>query len=127
VFGRNPIYDGQSNDVLVQTEEFKPGSYVELRTSQVPYGWSNNPRHLNVYFTGKADDVKATLMTDYNIPDVRPILTDRKSLYLLDKKYYLWNDISDYVARIEEPSLQKILTALGSRGLSGISYTLLTC
>jgi len=103
--------------VLVQTEEFKPGSYVELRASQVPYGWSNNPRHLrvNVYFTGKADDVKATLMTDYNIPGVRPFLTDRMSLYLLeggDKKY-----ISDYVARIEEPSLQKILTALGSRGL----------
>jgi hypothetical protein len=117
--------------VLVQTEKFKPGSYVELRTSQVPYGWSNHPAHLgvNVYFAGKAGDIKATMMTDYNIPGVRPILTDKKSLYLLeggDKKYYLWNVISDYVARIEEPSLQKILAALGSRGLSGISYTILT-
>jgi hypothetical protein len=68
------------------------------------------------------------MRTDYNILDIRPILTDRKSLYLLeggDKKYYMWNDISGYVARIEEPSLQKILVALGSRGLSDISYTVL--
>jgi len=115
-----------------ETEKFKPGSYVELRTSQVPYGWSNRPAHLgvNVNFAGEADDIKTTMMTEYNIPGVRPILTDRKSLYLLeggDKKYYLWNDISGYVARIEEPSLQKILTTLGSRGLSDIPYTILTC
>jgi hypothetical protein len=123
---------GNQMTVLVQTEKFKPGSYVELRTSQVPYGWSNRPAHLgvNVNFAGEADDIKTTMMTEYNIPGVRPILTDRKSLYLLeggDKKYYLWNDVSGYVARIEEPSLQKILTTLGSRGLSDIPYTILTC
>ena len=78
---------------------------------------------------GYADYIKDKMMTEYNIPDTRPILTDSKSLYLVesrDKKYYLWNDISEDVARIEEPSLQKILALLGSGGLSGIFYTFLT-
>ena len=50
-------------------------------------------------------------------------------LFLLDGgdgKYYLWNIISDDVARIEEPNLQKILAKPGSEGLSGIKLTVLT-
>jgi hypothetical protein len=40
--------------------------------------------------------------------------------------YSLWNNISDDVARIEEPNLQEILAKIRSEGLSGIEHTLLT-
>ena len=67
------------------------------------------------------DDHKNTMMTKYNIPDTRPILTDRTSWFLVeggDKKYYLYGDESEDMARIEEPSLQKILTLLKRGGWS---------
>jgi hypothetical protein len=115
---------------LRQTEEFAAGSYVELRTCEVPYGWTNHPACLgvNVYFTGKTNNIKATLKADHNIPDARPIITDRYTVLLDggDKKYYLWNDISGTLARIEELDLEKILAKLRSEGLSGIKCTILT-
>jgi hypothetical protein len=114
---------------LRQTEEFTAGSYVELRTCQVPYGWTNHPAYLgvNVYFTGETN-TKAMLKADHNIPDARPIITDRYSVLLDggDGKYYLWNDIGGILARIEEPDLEKILAKLESEGLSGIECTILT-
>jgi hypothetical protein len=114
---------------LRQTEEFAAGSYVELRTCEVPLGWTNRPASLriNVYFTSKTDNVKATLRADHDIPDARPIITN-KYTFLLDGgdgKYYLWNIVSDYVARIEEPNLEEILAKLGSEGLSSIKRTVL--
>jgi hypothetical protein len=122
--------NGKLSDVLRQTEEFAAGSYVKLTTCEVPYGWTNHPAYLgvNVYFTGKTDNIKATLKADYNIPDARPIITDRYTVLLDggDGKYYLWNDISGIVARIEELDLEKILAKLGSEGLSGIKCTILT-
>jgi hypothetical protein len=124
VFGRNTYYHA---DVLVQTDEFPPGSYVELRTYQVPYGWSNHPAMLGVGVS--YDDYKNTMMTKYNIPDTRPILTDRKAWYLVeggDKKYYLYCDISDEVWRIEEPSLPKILALLKEGGVDRLPTTRLT-
>jgi hypothetical protein len=39
-------YNGKSSDILGQTEEFAPGSYVELRTCEVPSGWTNHPGYL---------------------------------------------------------------------------------
>jgi hypothetical protein len=69
------------------------------------------------------------LKADHNIPDARPVITDMMHLFLLnggDGKYYLWNNISDDVARIEEPNLREILAKIGSEGLSGIKHTLLT-
>jgi len=123
--------DGKSSDVLKQTEEFAAGSYVELKTCEVPCGWTNDPAYheVNTCFTDKTKNIKARLKADHNIPDARPILSDSMDLFLLeggDGKYYLWNDISDYVARIEEPNLQEILGKLGSEGLSGLKLTLLT-
>jgi hypothetical protein len=82
-----------------------------------------------LYFTGETDNIKTTLKVDHNIPDARPVIIDMMYLFLPDGgdgKYYLWNTISDDVARIEEPNLQKILAKLGSEGLSGIKYTVLT-
>ena len=64
---------------------------------------------------GSYDCHKEAMKAMYNIPDTRPILTDSTCWYLVeggDKKYYLWNDISDKMARIEEPSLKKILLLL---------------
>ena len=75
------------------------------------------------------DDYKNTMMTKYNIPDTRPILTDRKAWYLVeggDKKYYLYCDISDEVWRIEEPSLPKILALLKEGGVDRLPTTRLT-
>src|SRR5271168_4956786 len=111
----------ESSDVLRQTEEFTTGSYVELRTSEVPCGWTNHPAYLraNIYFTGETNNIKTTLKADHNIPDARPIITDILYLLLLDGgdgNYYLLTTISDDVARIEEPNLQKILAKLGSEG-----------
>jgi hypothetical protein len=64
---------------------------------------------------GSYDCHKEAMKAMYNIPDTRPILTDSTCWYLVeggDKKYYLWNDISDKMARIEEPSLKKILAII---------------
>jgi hypothetical protein len=102
---------------------------VELRTCEVPSGWTNHPASLGiiVYFTSETDNVKATLRADHDIPDARPIITD-KYTFLLDGgdgKYYLWNIVSDYVARIEEPNLEEILVKLRSKGLSSIKRTIL--
>lgn len=121
----------ESSDVLRQTERFAAGSYVELRTCDVPCGWTNHPAYLgaDIYFAGEINNIKTTLKADYNIPDARPVITDMKDLFLLDGgdgKYYLWNNISGDVARIEEPNLEEILAKLGSEGLSGIKMTILT-
>jgi hypothetical protein len=114
---------------LRQTEEFAAGSYVELRTCEVPHGWSNHPSYLgvNVDFTGETNNIKATLKADHNIPDARPIITDRYTFLLdgRDRKYYLYNDISGILARIEELDLEKILAKLRSEWLSGIKCTIL--
>ena len=123
--------NGKSSDVLRQTEEFAAGSYVELRTCEVPCGWTNHPVALevNISFKSKAKNIKARLKADHNIPNARPVLSNTADLFLIeggDGKYYLWNDISDYVARIEECNLQEILGKLGSQGLSGLELTLLT-
>jgi hypothetical protein len=77
-----------------QREEFAAGSYVELRTCEVPCGWTNHPAYLraDLYSTGETDNIKTTLKADYNIPDARPIITDMMYLFLLDGedgKYYL--------------------------------------
>jgi len=68
------------------------------------------------------------LHNDFAIPDARPILTDGKSLYLLkggNGRYYLWNDISDFVARLDETSLDKILDGLKKGPISSLGHSLL--
>ena len=72
----------ESSNVLRQTEEFTVGSYVKLRTCNVPRGWTNHPAYLgvNVYFSDETDNVKATLKADHNIPDARPIITNCEGL-----------------------------------------------
>jgi hypothetical protein len=92
----------------------EPGSFVASLGPEVPYGWPNDPDRLGVngYFADGPDDIKATLRNDFNIPDARPILAGESSLYLLDGgdgKYYFWSEISEWVSRIEEDDLQKIL------------------
>ena len=104
---------------------------MELRTCEVPPGWTNHPAYLgaDIYFTGEINNIKTTLKADYNIPDARPIITDMMDLFLLDGgdgKYYVWNMVSGDVARIEEPNLEEILAKLESEGLSGIKMTILT-
>jgi hypothetical protein len=121
--------NGKLSDVLRQTEEFAAGSYVELRTCNVPRGWSNHPGYLgvNVDFTGETNNIKATLKADHNIPDAPSIITDMYTFLLdgRDRKYYLYNDISGILARIEELDLEKILAKLRSKGLSGSKCTIL--
>jgi hypothetical protein len=97
--------------------DFPPGSYVEIRTCEVPQGWSNHPGKLGVK-SGAYDDYKKAIMTDYNIPDTLPVLADKSGWYLVeggDKKYYMWNEDTGDMASIEEPSLQKILEFLHER------------
>jgi hypothetical protein len=113
-----------------RTETFAEGSYVELRTCEVPCGWSNHPRRLgvNIHFTGETDNIRDMLKADYNLPNARPILLDRQLTYILDGgdgKYYMYNHICGDLGRIEEPDLRKILAKLGREGLSGIKYTIL--
>jgi hypothetical protein len=110
---------------LREEKEFAPGSYVELRRCEVPSGWTNNPGCLSLsYFTPE-------LKADYDLPNARPILSDRMYTYLFDGgdgKFYWWNVVSGSVGRIEEPNnLREILVTLhNNEGFSGIKYTLLT-
>jgi hypothetical protein len=82
------------------------------------------------YYTGESNNIRARLKADYNIPDARPILNDMMYTFLLeggDGKYYLWNNVSDDVDRIEEPNnLPEILARLGREGLQGLKCTILT-
>jgi hypothetical protein len=122
-------------DYLDTDDNREPGPYVKLTKSQVPSGWTNRPERLGVYdvdifaITDEILNVRAWLKRCYKIPDARPILNSdtRRALYLLeggDGKYYLY-EIEDYVARIEEGSLEKILKAVEGGGISNLPYTIL--
>lgn len=110
-------------------EELK--DYVPLDRSQIPRGWLNHADDLGVriHFRGENDDIKMRLKDEFNIDNALPVLTDGKSLYLIkggDGRYYLWNDLSGYAARLELRGLDQILSSLnGDRGLSGIKSTVL--
>lgn len=78
---------------------------------------------------GEPDSVKNNLKDEYNIPNAEPILNDGAELYLLyggDQKYYLWDDISDFVARIDASDLETILKTMGEYGVDSPQHTLLT-
>lgn len=99
-------------------------------SSEVPYGWTNDPAYLRaeIYFKDGADNIKKTLKDKYKVPNAYPILSDRSCLYLIDggdKKYYLWNDTSDDVAKIDASDRKEILTALGQHGVKGVKYSIL--
>lgn len=68
----------------------------------------------HIYFSDAPDSFKKSLKDEHKIPIGQPILNDRGALSLLDggdRKYYLWDDISGYVARIDVSDLKTILTA----------------
>lgn len=99
-------------------------------SSDVPYGWTNDPAYLRaqIYFKDGSDNIKKKLKEKYKIPNAYPILNDRSCLYLIDggdQKYYLWNDTSDDVAKIDESDRQKILKAIGEHGVTGLKYKIL--
>ncbi len=103
-------------------------SVVQL--SNVPWGWTNDPAYLraHIYFTDAPDSFKKSLKDGHKIPNAQPILNDRGALYLLDggdRKYYLWNDISGDVARIDASDLKTILTTMGEHGVVSLKYTIL--
>ncbi|KAN0066798.1 hypothetical protein V8E54_015087 [Elaphomyces granulatus] len=120
-----PITPGVINQLIRYWCRQMNLSVLKLKASQVPFGWTNNPDRLEVH----RDRPQAELRTYYNIPKPQFILNSNggRSNFLLngDRKYYLWNDIADDVWRIEERSLQKILAALESGGVSNLSCTLL--
>ena len=104
---------------------------MELESSKVPRGWLNHPDELGVHihFRGTDDDIKMRLKDEFNIHNARPVLTDGKTMYLVeggDGHYYLWNDLSGYAARLEVRGLDQILSLLdGDQGLSEIKFTIL--
>lgn len=104
------------------------GRYLELRTAEVPIGWSNHPELLRVetYFADSSR-VNECLHPSVHFQQPRPILTDTQSTYIFEEKqrgYFVWNDISSSVAQIKEDSLETILGNLRKSGLA--SMTLLS-
>lgn len=102
-----------------------------MQSSNVPWGWTNNPAYLraHTYFTDEPDSVKQSLKDGYQIPNAQPILNDGGELYLLDggdRKYYVWDDISDFVARIDTSDLKTILKTMGEHGYGSLKYTMLS-
>ena len=107
-------------------DEYEPDSYVELRTVEVPLGWSNHPSRLQVgkYFTHNGEYIRSVVQPSYHFPRIRPILADVDCTNFIfeggDGRYYHWNDTCGNVWQIEESSLQDILAKL-ERGLNTLT------
>lgn len=102
------------------------GHYVELRTADVPIGWSNHPDLLLVepYFTHRR--VNETLHPSLHFSRPKPILTDNESLYIFEEEgrgYYVWNEISSDVAEIKENSLRDIIAQLKEGGMAYLTLS----
>lgn len=100
--------------------EPQEGHYVELRTKDVPIGWSNHPDLLRVTTDFAHHRVNETLHPSLYFSRPRPILTDTQSIYIFEEQgrgYYVWNDISGGVAEIKENSWDVIIAKLNEGGL----------
>lgn len=100
--------------------------YVELRTADVPIGWSNHPDllHVNTYFAHHR--VNETLHPSLYFSRPRPILTDTQSIYIFEEKgrgYFVWNDISGFVAEIKENSWEDIIGKMRDGGLFSMTLS----
>ena len=121
-----------SSPILISTTSRRQmdrwgGRYVQLRTADVPIGWSNHPVLLRVetYFAD-GHRVNECLHPSLHFSHPWPILTDTHSTYIFEEKgrgYFLWNDVSGSVAQIMENSWEAIITKLRQSGL--VSMTLL--
>ena len=102
------------------------GHYVELRTVEVPIGWSNHPAQLKVksYFMDLG--VNESLHPSVHFSHPRPILTDTLYDYIFEEQgrgYFLFNDISGYVYQIEVESLQDLLAKWRDDGLYSMTHS----
>lgn len=103
---------------------------LRLGKSPSSRGWTNDlayPR-AHIYFTDGSDNIKKSLKEKYKIPNAHSILNDRSCLYLIDggdQKYYLWNDTSGNVAKIDEYDRQEFLKDIGGHDLTGLKYKIL--
>ena len=99
----------------------------DLRMTDVPIGWSNHPELLReeAYFTNHR--VNESLHPSQYFSNPQPILTDTQSHYIFEEEergiYYVWNDISSYVFKIEEDSLANIRKKLSNGGLFSMNLT----
>lgn len=105
------------------------GRYVELRTAEVPLGWSNHPAHLRLetYFAGPRN-INDGLHPSVHFSHPRPILTDTEATYIFEEEgrgYFIWNDISGYVAEIREKSWDDIIEKMNEGGVTSITLSLL--
>lgn len=105
--------------------ESSDGRY-EFSTAIIPTGWSNQSDQLgvNTYFAHKR--MNETLNPfDYFLHPL-PILTDNQSEYIFEEEgrgFYVWNDISGKVAKIEESSLEDIIAKLKDGGLHSLKLS----
>ena len=81
-------------------------------TASVPEGWTDHKWHLAA---------KGFPAADYNLQPGKLLLYNQELATFLvsvgDKKFYLWNEISDGVREITKPtSLDEIKKILGTRG-----------
>lgn len=102
------------------------GHYVELRTVEVPIGWSNHPDLLQVedYFWELR--INECLHPSLYFSRPRPILTDTQHDFIFEEQgrgYYLYNDISGYVFQIKENSLKDILAKWRDGGLFSMTFS----
>ena len=93
---------------------FKNGRAIqELTAGDIPDGWNDNHYRLK-------SAAGAFPAEDYGLSPANLILVDQdRSTFLVEcgGKYFFWNDISDDVARIDEPTgLSNILQAMKDSG-----------
>ena len=105
--------------------------YIKLEESIIPPGWYNDPITLNLdcCFNGKFAEENLTeeFKTEYNMSKPLPIIVyGEHGLWLIDGgngKFYLWQDVEDFVGEVYECNLAIILSTLAkNRGLKGTKW-----
>lgn len=106
-------------------------TYIKLEQFAIPPGWSNNPFDLDLAycFNGKVAEENLTeqFKTQINLPNSLPIIVHKQHrLSLIDGgngKFYVWQDVEDYVGEFYECNLAILLFAVGKDlDLKGVQW-----
>lgn len=116
-------------------DEQKSRSYVWVEPTKIPDDRSNDPDSLGIldYFCPTDYSyVVPDFQKHLGLPNPRPVLCkNSENNFLVDGgngKYYLYNDISDYVMKLYERNLDNILSILRSdAGRRGLVFRYIGC
>lgn len=94
--------------------------YIKLEQFIIPSGWSNGPLDLHLACCFNRKVVEENLMkefkTQFNLPNPLPIIVNKQyGLRLIDggnEKFYVWQDIENYVGEFYERDLAMLLFAI---------------